>query len=161
MCAREDAMEPGHSSYLRHLRLLTLAFAAAVLLYAGPVVLLQPIPLLTPSHVQALLWGFGAVALLNLLTVEPVSRAMMGPTVRAFAVGRDPQPLLATHRVVFLVALARVEFGAILGLVLFFLSGEASAFWLFALPTLLAFAILWPRRETLAKLGLGSQVFPA
>jgi len=154
-------MEPRLSRYLKTLRLLTIAFAATVLLYAGLVMFLRPAPLLTTSHIQALLWGFGAVALLNLLTLEPVSRAMLGPAVRAFAVGRDPRPLLATHQVVFLVTLARVEFGAILGLVLFFLSGEPSAFWIFALPTLLAFGILWPRRETLAKLGLDSQVSPS
>lgn len=146
--------------HLAFLRKLTLGFAAGLLVGGGVASVAAPEALLHPSQSRALVWGAGAAALLNLLTLTPVTLALMGPAVRAATVSRDLVPLLQVHRTAFILALARIELGGLLGLVLFFITGNRNVFWAFAIPSLLAFAALWPRPQaTATSLGYHPELF--
>ena len=139
------------------LRWLATAMAGAVVVCCVVVALL-PSPG-TPAVAQAttLLWGFAVVSALNLLTLTPVGRAMLAGPRRVFAVSGDERPLLAAHLVATVVALARLEAVAILGLLLFLLSGRRDWFWWFAAAALVGMAALWPSRERVrAALGVAA-----
>ena len=137
------------------LRWLATAAVGAVVACCVVVALLPPPG--APAFAQAttLLWAFAVAGALNLLTLTPVQRAMLAGPRRVFAVSGDERPLLAAHLVATTVALARVEAVAILGLLLFVLSGRRSWFWWFAAAALVGMAALWPSRERVrAALGL-------
>ncbi|HUK12137.1 MAG TPA: hypothetical protein VLW17_02455 [Thermoanaerobaculaceae bacterium] len=133
----------------KHLRRLRLAFLAFVALLAGLAALafLLP-PTIAPAlpQAQTLLWGFAFLAAANLATVMPTYRAMMAGPRRVHAVGRQPERLLASHLSVHLLALARVDAVAVLGLALLFLTGRRDWFWAFVAAAAAGACLLWPRR---------------
>ncbi len=133
--------------HTRRLRILCAALLASLLVYAGVVV---AAPLQTPPALpqgEALLWGFAFLAAVNLVTVMPVYRAMLAGPRRVYAVGRQPERLLAAHLSAHLVAYARLEAVSILGLVLDFLTGRQDWFWIFTGVSAIGMALLWPRRD--------------
>jgi hypothetical protein len=138
--------------HIRRLRILALVCAASLAVYAGLVIAL-PNPK-APAVPQAgtLFWGFVFVAVANLTTVLPSYRAMMAAPRRVFAVGRQAERLLAAHLNAYLVALARVEAVAVLGLLLFFLTGRHDWFWAFLAFAALGTVLLWPNRSKVAAL---------
>jgi len=138
--------------HTQRLRVVCAAMVASLAVY-GAVVLALPVPA-QPALPQSetLLWGFAFLAAVNLATIMPVYRVMLDAPRRAFAVGRQPERLLAAHFTAHTVAFARLEATAILGLVLFFLSGRADWFVVFTAVAALGMAVLWPRRAKVAAL---------
>jgi hypothetical protein len=132
--------------HLRRLRLLWLGFFVALVFYALLVLGITPRPAL-PAQGQPLLWAATFLALLNFVTLMPVYRAMLAGPRRVFAVGHQIAPMLQAHTHAHLVALARVEAVAIFGLLLFFLSGERSWFWVFDGVAAVGMLVLWPRTD--------------
>jgi hypothetical protein len=92
------------------------------------------------------LWIFAALSVVNLVTLMPVYRAMLAGPRRVHAVSRQPGPLLAAHQMAHVVAFARLEAVAVLGLALFFLTHRADWFWPFAGVTVAGMVVLWPVR---------------
>ncbi len=139
-------MEQTVERHTLRLRIVCGAMVASLGVYAA-IVLALPLqirPALTQS--ESLLWGFAFLAAVNLATVMPVYRMMMAAPRRVFAVGRQPDRLLAAHLTAHVVAYARLEAVAILGLALFFLSGRRDWFAIFTGVAALAMLVVWPRR---------------
>jgi len=65
---------------------------------------------------------------------------------RVYAVGQQPERLLAAHFSAHIVAFARLEAVAILGLVLHFLTGRQDWFWIFTGVAAFGMVLLWPKR---------------
>lgn len=143
-----DAYEPR----LRTLRILWGAFVASLALYAAVAALVAERPNGSPDAYAALMWILAFVSALNLLTIMPVSRALVGLAKRR---GAAPGSLLAAHQIAFVVALARVEAVALFGLVLVLVSGRQDWFSLFLGVAALGLMLLFPRRRDLE--GLASQ----
>jgi hypothetical protein len=137
--------------HLRRLRLLWLAFFVSLVVYALLVVAITPRPTL-PAQGQHLLWAATFLALLNFVTLMPVYRAMLAGPRRVFAVGHEVVPMLQAHTVAHVVALARIGAVAVFGLVLFFLSGERSWFWVFEGVAAVGLLVLWPRTDKVREL---------
>lgn len=135
------------TAHTRMLHLLAGAFLASIVAF-GVLVLLVPPPE-APVVMQAhpLLWIFGALTLLNLLSIMPVYRAMLAGPRQAYAAHGQPEMLLAAHRAAHIVAFARLELVAIFGLVLFFVTGRGDWFWYFNGLALVGMLVLWPMRE--------------
>lgn len=138
--------------HVRRLRILALACAASLAVYTGLVIALPDRKAPAVPQAGTLFWGFAFVAVVNLATVLPSYRAMMAAARRVFAVGQQAERLLAAHLSAYLVALARVEAVAVLGLLLFFLTGRRDWFWAFAAVAALGTAMLWPNRSNVAAL---------
>jgi len=101
------------------------------------------------------MWGFAFLAAVNLVTVMPMYRAMLAGPRRVYAVGQQSERLLAAHFLAHVVAFARLEAVAILGLVLDFLTGRQDWFWIFTGVAAVGMLLLWPKRhkvETLLSL---------
>lgn len=135
------------TAHTRTLHVLCGVFVLSTVIY-GLVVLMVPPPE-TPVVMQThpLLWVFTALTLLNLLTIMPVYRAMLAKPRQVFAVSRDPVPLLSAHRAAHIVAFARLEAVAVLGLLLFFITGRGDWFWYFNGLALVGMLVLWPLKE--------------
>jgi hypothetical protein len=145
-------MQEAVERHTRVLRLLCTAMVAGLGVYAAVVL---AVPLTTPPALpqgEPLMWGFAFLAAVNLVTIMPVYRAMLAGPRRVYAVGQQPERLLAAHLSAHVVAFARLEAVAILGLVLDFLTGRADWFWIFTAVAGLGMAVLWPRRDKVAAL---------
>ncbi len=145
-------MERSVERHTQRLQIVCAAMLVSVGLYGAIVVAvtLPPQPALPQS--ETLLWGFAFLAAVNLATIMPVYRVMLAAPRRVYAVGRQPERLLAAHFTAHVVAFARIEAVAILGLVLFFLSGHRDWFAVFGAVAALAMLVLWPRRAKAAAL---------
>lgn len=133
--------------HTRRLQIVCAALLASLAIYAGLVV---GVPLaVQPAFPQGepLLWGLAFLAAVNLVTIMPVYRAMLAGPRRVYTVGRQPERLLAAHFSAHLVAFARLEAVAILGLVLYFLTGREDWFWIFTGVAAVGMLLLWPKRE--------------
>jgi hypothetical protein len=145
-------MQEALGRYTRRLQVVCAALLASVGAYAG---LVAALPLLAePAFPQGepMLWGFAFLAAVNLVTIMPVYRAMLAGPRRVYTVGQQPERLLAAHFTAHTVAFARLEAVAILGLVLFFLTGRQDWFWIFIGVAAVGMVILWPRRSKVAAL---------
>jgi hypothetical protein len=138
--------------HARRLQIICIAFAASLAAYAGVVFGLPDPAGPALPQAEALRWGFVFISAANLATVMPTYRAMMAGPRRVFAVGRQVERLLAAHLTAYLVALARVEGVAVLGLLLFFLTGRRDWFWVFVAVAALGTALLWPTRSKVTAL---------
>ncbi len=138
--------------HTRRLQIVCAALLASLAIYAGLVV---AVPLaVQPAFPQGepLLWGLAFLAAVNLVTIMPVYRAMLAGPRRVYTVGRQPERLLAAHLSAHLVAFARLEAVAILGLVLYFLTGRGDWFWIFTGVAAVGMMLLWPKREKVGAL---------
>lgn len=135
------------AAHTRTLHVVCGAFVVSTVVYGMLVLMVPPpeAPVVMQTH--PLLWVFAALTLLNLITIMPVYRAMLAQPRQVFAVSRDPLPLLAAHRFAHIVAYARLEAVAVLGLVLFFITGRGDWFWVFNGVALVGMLVLWPLRE--------------
>ena len=115
--------------------------ACAVITYVLPIPVRPALP-----QGEALLWGFAFLAAVNLVTIMPVYRVMLAAPRRVYAVGQQADRLLAAHFSAHLVAFARLEAVALLGLALFFLSGHRGWFAIFGGVAALGMLLLWPDR---------------
>jgi hypothetical protein len=134
----------------RHIRRLQVVCAALLASVAGYAALVTALPLgveLAFPQGEPLLWGFAFLAAVNLVTIMPVYRAMLAGPRRVYTVGQQPDRLLAAHFTTHTVAFARLEAVAVLGLVLFFLTGRKDWFWIFTGVTAAGMLLLWPRRH--------------
>jgi hypothetical protein len=142
----------------RHVSRLTVVCAAlvgSVAVYGALTYLVRTPPAIPLAQAEHLLWALVVVALLNLITLTPVHRAMLAGPLRVYAAGREPEPLLQAHFVAHLVLFARLEAIAILGLVLYFVSGRVDWFWSFAAIASAGMVLLWPTAQRVkATLGL-------
>ncbi len=138
--------------HTRRLQILCAALLGSLAVYGAVV---MAVPLQTPPALpqgEALLWGFAFLAGVNLVTIMPVYRAMLSGPRRVYAVGQQPERLLAAHSSAHMVAFARLEGVSILGLVLDFLTGRQDWFWIFTAIAAVGMALLWPRRDKIAAL---------
>jgi hypothetical protein len=143
----EGSMNELVASHTRMLQVLAGAFFGATVIYGLLVFLVPPpeAPVVMQTH--PLLWVFGAITVANLLTIMPVYRAMLEKPRRVYAVDGRPEPLLAAHRAAHIVAFARLEAVALLGVLLFFITGRGDWFWYFNGLALVGMLVLWPQRE--------------
>ena len=138
--------------HTQRLRLICAAFLASLGLYAGLVAALGgPARPLLPQG-GTLLWGFAFLAAVNLVTIMPLYRVMLAGPRRVFAVGRQPDRLLAAHLAAHVTAFARLDAVALLGLLLFLLAGRPDWFVVFTAVAALGMLVLWPRRAKVAAL---------
>jgi hypothetical protein len=132
--------------HFQRLRLVCSGLLASVAVYALIVAVLPwPAQPVLPQG-EPLLWGFAFLAAVNLVTIMPVYRVMLAGPRRVFAVGQQPERLLAAHFVAHLTAFARLEAVSLLGLVLYFLTGRRDWFAIFTIVAALGMLVLWPRR---------------
>ena len=133
------------------------AMIASVVVYGTIVYLVPPLTSVPIAQATTLLWLFAIAALLNTVTLTPVYRAMLAGPKRVFTVSPEERPLLAAHLVASVILFARLEAVAVLGLLLFFLTGHRDWFWAFAAVAVVGMLALWPtRRRVAATLGLGT-----
>jgi hypothetical protein len=140
-------MQVTSERHTRRLQVVCAALLASLAAYAG---LVTAVPLaVQPAFPQGepLLWGFAFLAAVNLVTVLPVYRAMLAGPRRVYAVGQQPERLLAAHFSAHIVAFARLEAVAILGLVLHFLTGRQDWFWIFTGVAAVGMVLLWPKPD--------------
>jgi hypothetical protein len=140
-------MQATAKRHTRRLWIVCAALLASLAVYAG-VVMAVPLAV-EPTFPQGepLLWGLAFLAAVNLVTIMPVYRAMLAGPRRVYTVGRQPERLLAAHFSAHLVAFARLEAVAILGLVLHFLTGREDWFWIFTGVAGVGMVLLWPKRD--------------
>lgn len=139
-------MQEAAKRHTRRLQIVCAALLASLAVYAA---LVMAVPLsVEPAFPQGepLLWGLAFLAAVNLVTIMPVYRAMLAGPRRVYTVGRQPERLLAAHFSAHLVAFARLEAVAMLGLVLHFLTGRGNWFWIFTGAAAVGMALLWPKR---------------
>jgi len=132
--------------HMRRLRLVVMAFLAALAAYAGLIIALPDPKAPALPQAATLFWGLAFLAAANLATLLPTYRAMMVAPRRVFAAGRQAERLLAAHLSAHIVALARAQAVAVLGLLLFFLAERREWFWAFWAVAACATALLWPSR---------------
>ncbi|MGD1147819.1 MAG: hypothetical protein ABR961_07720 [Thermoanaerobaculaceae bacterium] len=145
-------MEQTVERHTQRLQVVCGAMLASLAVYGVAVFALR-LPV-KPAFPQAetLLWGFAFLAAVNLVTIMPVYRVMLAAPRRVYVVGQQPDRLLAAHFAAHVVAFARIEAVAILGLVLFFLSGHLDWFIIFTGVAAGGMVVLWPRRAKAAAL---------
>ena len=148
--------------HLVRLRVICGAMLASVAVY-GLVTVFVPLTGATPlAQGGHFLWIFAALSVVNLVTLMPVYRAMLAGPRRVHAVSRQAAPLLAAHQAAHVVAFARLEAVAVLGLALYFLTHRADWFWAFAAVAVAGMALLWPVRPKVeALIGPTEAVGPA
>mgnify|MGYP000041235729 CR=1 FL=1 len=145
-------MHQAAERHLSRLRAVCAAFLATLVVYGAVVtVVAPPIPPPLPQS-AGLAWGLLALALLNLVTLMPVYRAMMAGPRRVHGVDRRIEPLLLAHLQAHIVAYARLEVVSVLGLVLFFAAAREDWFWIFTGAAAVGMLLLWPTREKVASL---------
>ena len=138
--------------HFQRLQLVCSGILASVAVYALIVAVLPwPAQPVLPQG-EPLLWGFAFLAAANLVTIMPVYRVMLAGPRRVFAVSQQSERLLAAHFVAHLTAFARLEAVALLGLVLFALTGRRDWFAIFTAVAALGMLVLWPRRAKIAAL---------
>jgi hypothetical protein len=145
-------MQESLERHTRRLQVVCAALLASVAVYVG---LVTALPLgAEPAFPQGepLLWGFAFLAAVNLVTIMPVYRAMLAGPRRVYTVGQQPERLLAAHFTAHIVAFARLEAVAILGLMLFFLTWRQDWFWIFTGVAAVGMVLLWPRGSKVAAL---------
>jgi hypothetical protein len=140
-------MQETAKRHTRRLQIVCAALLVSLAVYAG-VVMAVPLSV-EPTFPQGepLLWGLAFLAAVNLVTIMPVYRAMLAGPRRVYTVGQQPERLLAAHFSAHLVAFARLEAVAILGLVLHFLTGRGDWFWIFTGVAAVGMVLLWPKRD--------------
>lgn len=140
-------MEQLITTHMRTLHVLCGAFVVSTIVYGLLVLMVPPpeSPVVMQTH--PLLWVFTALTVLNILTIMPAYRAMLAKPRQVYAVSQDPLPLLNAHRAAHIVACARLEAVAILGLLLFFITGRGDWFWYFNGVALVGMLVLWPLKE--------------
>ena len=145
--------------HFRRLQLVCSGILASVAVYALFVAILpwQVQPVLPQG--EPLLWGFAFLAAVNLVTIMPVYRVMLAGPRRVFAVSHQSGRLLAAHLAAHVTAFARLEAVALLGLVLYVLTGRRDWFAIFTAVAALGMLVLWPKRAKVAAL-LGSPEQP-
>ena len=139
----------------RHTRRLQIVCAALLASLAGYAGVVTAVPLAVPPALpqgEPLLWGFAFLAAVNLVTIMPVYRAMLAGPRRVYTVGQQPERLLAAHFSAHIVAFARLEAVAVLGLVLHFLTGRQDWFWIFTGVAAVGMVLLWPKRNKVGAL---------
>lgn len=139
----------------RHTRRLQIICAALLASLAGYAGVVTAVPLTVPPALpqgEPLLWGFAFLAAVNLVTIMPVYRAMLAGPRRVYTVGQQPERLLAAHFSAHIVAFARLEAVAVLGLVLHFLTGRQDWFWIFTGVAAVGMVLLWPKRNKVGAL---------
>jgi hypothetical protein len=141
-----------HVAHLR--RVFALAFAGIVLV-AAVVVASDPPETLRVEQGRSLLWAFVALAVLNLITVMPVHRAMLAGPRRVFAVNGNAEDLLRSHRLAHAVAMARVAGVSLLGLIVYLMTGEREWFWMFGAVAAVGMCGLWPLKRQIEALLAG------
>jgi hypothetical protein len=133
--------------HLMRLRLLCAAFLSSIAAYGTIVLALgppTPPPLTQGVH---LVWVVLVIALVNLVTLMPVYRAMLTGPRRVFRYSHEVQPLLNAHLTAHVVAFCRIEAISVLGLALFFAAGREDWFWVFSGTAAVGMLVLWPVRE--------------
>lgn len=142
------------------LRVLCAAILASTLVYGAIVELsrhsLRPL-LAQASH---LFWLLVLVAIVNLVTLLPVYRAMLATPRRIFSHSQDVPALLAAHLRAHLVAYARLDALSVLGLGLFFLTRRADWFWALNCVAILGMLALWPTTAKVAALASAPPAAP-
>ena len=145
-------MQSAAARHLQRLRMICGGLFMSLAAYAGVVASVgaprQP-ALTQGAH---FLWIFAAVSVLNLVTVMPAYRAMLAGPRRVFAVSQQVDPLLRAHFAAHLVAYVRLESVAVLGLILYFLTGRVDSFAVFAAASAVGMLVLWPARSKVAAL---------
>lgn len=116
-----------------------IALLTSIAIYAGLGTVAPPPRPVAPDHAVTLLAAFLVIAAANLATIMPVFRRMIA---RAADDSADGDTIRLTALV---VAWARVEAVGVLGLTLYFLTGEQSWLWLFLTAAAIAMVILAPR----------------
>lgn len=151
-------MDARVDQHLSRLRVVCAAILGSIPVYVAIGLLVarpeQP-PLAQGEH---FLWIFATLAVLNLVSIMPVYRAMLVSPRRVYAAGRLVEPLLAAHFTAHVVAFARLEAIAILGVMLFFLDGNQQSLWAFCAVAGAGMLLVWPRR---AKVEALLEPFPA
>ena len=145
---------------MQRLRLIWAAMLVSLPIYALIVVLAGASGEAPHSRGLALIWVLGLVAAANLVTVAPLLGAMLASARRTFAAEPRPEALLASHLGALVVAWARVEAVAILGLVAFFVSGRPDVFWAFLGVSAAGLLLLRPTPGNLEELLAGSTPAP-
>lgn len=139
----------------RHMRRLTwmhLGAAFLVGLSALPTRLGHP-PGAPPLAQSDTLVGILLVlAVMNLLTIVPVRRAMMDSPRRVFALSADPEPLLRAHLLAQGVALIRAVALAVMGVVAWYVSADTRWFWVLEMAAVVGLLLVWPRRHRIRAL---------
>lgn len=138
--------------HTRRLQMVCGALLGGLAVYVGLVAYLPAVSAPVLPQAQPLLWGFAFVAAVNLVTIMPVYRVMLAGPRRVYLVGQQPERLLAAHFMAHLVAFARLEAVALLGLVLYFLAARRDWFTVFTGVAALGMLALWPRRHKVAVL---------
>ncbi|MEW6336631.1 MAG: hypothetical protein ACOY3Y_16635 [Acidobacteriota bacterium] len=139
-------MDARVDQHLSRLRLVCAAILGSIPIYVaiGSLVARPERPPLAQG--EHFLWIFATIAVLNLVSIMPVYRAMLVSPRRVYAAGRLAEPLLAAHFTAHLVAFARLEAVAVLGVALFFLDGNQQSLWIFCAVAGAGMLILWPRK---------------
>lgn len=104
------------------------------------------------GQADAVLGVLGTLGAINLLTIQPVLRAMIASPRRVFAVSAEADPLLQAHLVAQAIALLRGVALAGLGLAALYLAGRSDWAWILEASAVLAMILLWPRRRTIRAL---------
>lgn len=131
--------------YWMHVAALCLVVAAALVAWLAPPT--GPPPLAQADAVLAVLV---TLATLNLLTIQPVRRAMIASSRRVFAVSADTAPLFKAHLAAQATALGRGVALAAAALAALFVTGRPGWFWILESSALLALLVLWPRLRAVA-----------
>jgi hypothetical protein len=141
--------------HVTRLALLCGSLLVSTFLYAAVVYLVPRPPVPPMTQLDSLVWVLAAVVLLNLVSLTPVYRAMLAGPIRIYAVSQELQPLLRAHLSAQVVLFARLEAVAIVGLLLYFLTGRGDVFWAFMVVAVAGMALLWPSKGRVkASLGL-------
>ncbi len=145
-------MDQAVERHTRRLQMVCGGFLVGLAGYAGIVAYLPAVSVPVLPQAEPLLWGFAFVAAVNLVTIMPVYRVMLAGPRRVYLVGRQPERLLAAHSTAHVVAFARLEAVAVLGLVLYFLAARRDWFTVFTAVAAVGMVALWPRRDKVAAL---------
>jgi hypothetical protein len=140
------------NGHLARLRLVSCAMLVSTGIYGAVVQFVPPPGNLPLAQGQQLVWIFALLALVNLVTLTPVYRAMMAGPRQAYDESHETSPLLAAGLRAHLVMLTRLEATAVVGLVVYFLTADAIWFWPFNIVAAAGIVLLWPRRDSVVGL---------
>jgi hypothetical protein len=139
-------MDARVEQHLSRLRAVCAAMLGSIPVYMAIGLLVERPDKLPLAQGEHFLWIFAVIAVLNLVSIMPVYRAMLVSPRRVYAAGRLVEPLLAAHFTAHVVAFARLEAIAILGVTLFFLDGNQHSLWAFCVVAGAGMLLVWPRR---------------
>jgi hypothetical protein len=126
------------------LRMTWIAILASLVVCGFVVLAAFPSPVTVNTQTPLLAWILGVLAAVNLATVAPVRRAMVEGGRRRAAVAQRSEPLVAAYQAASVLAWARVELVAALGLVVLLTTGRSDLFWVFLGVAAAAMVALWP-----------------